>query len=166
MDIYRPLSQRKECRPYSWVDINLKKVQSNYIQWKTLVEPSICSAVLKANAYGLGAIPVGQALLAAGCRHFFVAYLDEAIAFYEGLKELGRHLRPFQTPHIIAFLSSTDPLLRKLMMSLNTTVLSLYSTRWRMLSSLTLTQNSTVKSFPLLCTLTQDCVVWGYLRKM
>lgn len=89
MDIYRPLSQRKECRPYSWVDVNLKKVQSNYTQWKALVEPSICSAVLKANAYGLGAVSIGQALLAAGCRHFFVAYLDEAIAFYEGLKELG-----------------------------------------------------------------------------
>ena len=37
-------------------------------------------AVLKADAYGLGAIPVAQALHAAGCRHVFVAHLAEALA--------------------------------------------------------------------------------------
>lgn len=39
-----------------------------------------CAAVLKANAYGLGAVPVGKALAAAGCTRFFVAHLDEGIA--------------------------------------------------------------------------------------
>ncbi len=33
--------------------------------------------VVKNNAYGLGAVPVVQALYAAGCRSFFVAYPDE-----------------------------------------------------------------------------------------
>ena len=37
-------------------------------------------AVLKADAYGLGAIPVAQTLHAAGCRHVFVAHLAEAVA--------------------------------------------------------------------------------------
>jgi alanine racemase len=36
--------------------------------------------VVKADGYGLGARPVAAALYAAGCRHFFVAYLDEALA--------------------------------------------------------------------------------------
>jgi alanine racemase len=36
--------------------------------------------VVKADAYGLGADRVGPALAAAGCRHFFVAHLDEALA--------------------------------------------------------------------------------------
>ena len=38
------------------------------------------AAVLKADAYGHGAAQVAPALLAAGCRHFFVAHLDEALA--------------------------------------------------------------------------------------
>lgn len=37
------------------------------------------AGVVKADGYGLGARPVAQALHAAGCRHFFVALLDEAI---------------------------------------------------------------------------------------
>ena len=41
--------------------------------------PADCAAVVKADAYGLGALQVGPALAAAGCRHFFVAHLDEAI---------------------------------------------------------------------------------------
>ena len=36
--------------------------------------------MVKADAYGLGARQVAAALHAAGCRHFFVAYLDEALA--------------------------------------------------------------------------------------
>lgn len=38
------------------------------------------AAVVKADAYGLGAGPVAQCLWQAGCKHFFVATLDEAIA--------------------------------------------------------------------------------------
>jgi len=38
------------------------------------------AAVVKADAYGLGASRVGPALYQAGCRHFFVALLHEAIA--------------------------------------------------------------------------------------
>lgn len=44
-----------------------------------------CAAVVKADAYGLGAERVAQALAAAGCRHFFVAHIEEGIA-------LRRHL--------------------------------------------------------------------------
>ena len=39
-----------------------------------------CAAVVKADAYGLGAAQVAPALAAAGARQFFVAHLDEAIA--------------------------------------------------------------------------------------
>jgi alanine racemase len=38
------------------------------------------AGVVKADGYGLGARPVAAALYAAGCRHFFVAHLDEALA--------------------------------------------------------------------------------------
>ncbi|WP_426956529.1 alanine racemase [Muricoccus radiodurans] len=38
------------------------------------------AGVVKADAYGLGAAPVGRALRDAGCRHFFVAHLAEGMA--------------------------------------------------------------------------------------
>ncbi len=38
------------------------------------------AGVVKADAYGLGAAQVAPALFAAGCRHFFVAHLSEALA--------------------------------------------------------------------------------------
>jgi alanine racemase len=38
------------------------------------------AAVLKADGYGLGAAPIATALHTAGCRHFFVALLAEALA--------------------------------------------------------------------------------------
>lgn len=47
-----------------------------------------CSAVVKANAYGLGAVQIVPALAAAGCRRFFVAQLEEAAAL-DGLLPKG-----------------------------------------------------------------------------
>jgi alanine racemase len=43
-------------------------------------KPVECAAVLKADAYGTGATIVGPRLAAEGCRHFFVAHIDEGIA--------------------------------------------------------------------------------------
>ena len=41
--------------------------------------PARAAAVVKANAYGLGAVPVARALLAGGCDTLFVATASEAI---------------------------------------------------------------------------------------
>lgn len=60
--------------------------------WRTLsqrVAPARCGAVVKADAYGLGAGPVVLALLDAGCREFFVALVEEGIRLREGLRCLG-----------------------------------------------------------------------------
>jgi alanine racemase len=50
--------------------------------WRALAarHPGETAAVVKADAYGLGAAKVAPALAAAGCRQFFVAHLDEALA--------------------------------------------------------------------------------------
>jgi len=50
--------------------------------WRRLaaLHPGATAAVVKADAYGLGAARVAPTLAAAGCRHFFVAHLDEALA--------------------------------------------------------------------------------------
>lgn len=51
--------------------------------WRLLAArgaPGAVAAVVKADAYGLGAAALAPALAAAGCRHFFVATPDEALA--------------------------------------------------------------------------------------
>lgn len=57
--------------------------------WKaiscSLGENTSCGAVVKANAYGLGALPVASSLYDAGCRQFFVANVPEAIALRSSL---------------------------------------------------------------------------------
>ncbi|SEB24808.1 alanine racemase [Variovorax sp. YR216] len=65
--------------------IDLAAIVSNWRLLKARVGRADCAAVVKADAYGLGAARVGPALAAAGCRHFFVAHLEEAVA-------LKRHL--------------------------------------------------------------------------
>lgn len=59
--------------------IDLSAVQANWRRVSTQT-PSPPAAVIKADAYGLGADPVGNSLYRAGCREFFLATLEEAIA--------------------------------------------------------------------------------------
>lgn len=58
--------------------IDLSAIQNNWRALARLVAPAECGAVVKADAYGLGADKVIPALVAAGCRTFLVATLDEA----------------------------------------------------------------------------------------
>ncbi|NDI87436.1 alanine racemase [Undibacterium crateris] len=60
--------------------VDLQAVQNNYRLLSQKLGKAQCGAAVKADAYGLGAIPVSGALYAAGCRHFFVAHLEEAIS--------------------------------------------------------------------------------------
>lgn len=62
------------------LSIDLDAVRAN---WRLLADraaPATCAAVVKADAYGLGAAPIARALFDAGCRTFFVAQIDEAVA--------------------------------------------------------------------------------------
>ncbi|MBT3400790.1 MAG: alanine racemase, partial [Rhodospirillaceae bacterium] len=61
--------------------IDLDAIAANYRQLRDMAAPTaICAAVVKADAYGLGAAPVGLKIEAEGCRHFFVATVDEGLA--------------------------------------------------------------------------------------
>ncbi len=60
--------------------IDLGAIASNYRLLQRRVGPAACGAVVKADAYGLGAATVAPILFAAGCRHVFVAHLEEAVA--------------------------------------------------------------------------------------
>ncbi|WP_343718511.1 alanine racemase [Inquilinus sp.] len=60
--------------------VDLAAIRENYRSLRRRLGRTICAGVLKADAYGLGADRVGPALAAEGCRHFFVAHLEEGIA--------------------------------------------------------------------------------------
>jgi len=51
-----------------------------------------CAAVVKADGYGLGAVPVVRRLLAEGCKTFFVAHVEEGIALRTALADSGAEI--------------------------------------------------------------------------
>jgi alanine racemase len=67
------------------LEIDLGAIVANWRLLAGKVAPASCAAVIKANGYGLDAVPVARALLAAGCGRFFVATLDEGIALRQAL---------------------------------------------------------------------------------
>jgi len=61
------------------LSINLSALRQNWRDLARLSAPAICSAVVKADGYGLGLEPVLRALQAEGCTTFFVAVISEAL---------------------------------------------------------------------------------------
>lgn len=73
------MSHREETHAGAILTVDLDAICGNWRMLKSRVGGD-CAAVVKADAYGLGALKVVPALYRAGCRHFFVAHLGEAIA--------------------------------------------------------------------------------------
>jgi alanine racemase len=65
--------------------VDLDAIVANWRLLAAHSTPAECSAVVKADAYGCGAIPVAKALAGAGCKTFFVATLNEARALRPAL---------------------------------------------------------------------------------
>lgn len=63
-----------------YLTIDLGALRDNYLTLCRLAPNAMTSAVVKADAYGLGADVVAPVLYDAGCRHFFVAHIDEGIS--------------------------------------------------------------------------------------
>lgn len=65
--------------------IDLDAVRANYAHLLAITgRMTHLMCVVKADAYGHGAVPVSRALSAAGARHFAVATLDEAVKLRDG----------------------------------------------------------------------------------
>ncbi|MBV1706585.1 MAG: alanine racemase [Hyphomicrobiales bacterium] len=60
--------------------IDLAAIAANWRQLAQRAGPALCAAVVKADAYGLGAGEVAPVLAKAGCGTFFVAHLGEGVA--------------------------------------------------------------------------------------
>lgn len=63
--------------PTTSLTVDLDAIVANYRLLAAKAPAAETAAVVKADAYGLGAVPVAKALAAAGCRTFFVALPDE-----------------------------------------------------------------------------------------
>lgn len=66
--------------------IDLAALAANYRLLRDRAAPAVCSAVVKADGYGLGAATVAPVFYGEGCRHFFVAHLDEALELKQALR--------------------------------------------------------------------------------
>jgi len=76
-----------------WVEVNLDAIRHNFRAVQELVgEATTVIAVVKANAYGHGAVEVSRALVSAGARFLAVTRLEEALP----LREAG-----IQTPILL-----------------------------------------------------------------
>ena len=68
--------------------VDLGAIVANWKQLRGQFTGDECGAVVKANAYGLGMVPVATALADAGCHTFFVATLEEAIELRSALADV------------------------------------------------------------------------------
>lgn len=71
--------------PNAWVEIDLDAVRLNLLAIRSRLRPHVdVIAMVKADAYGHGAVPVAKALLAAGANRLGVAFVGEAVALRNG----------------------------------------------------------------------------------
>ena len=84
-------------RAAATLTIDLDAIAENYRRLKGRLTGADCAAVVKADAYGLGAAQVAPVLAQAGARSFFVAQLDEAIA----LRKILDRVSPAPSIHVL-----------------------------------------------------------------
>ena len=65
------------------LEIDIKNFLYNYKSLAKIANNSLTGATIKANAYGLGDLKVFNILYKNGCRHFFVATINEALKIRE-----------------------------------------------------------------------------------
>jgi alanine racemase len=76
----RPRTETSDPAETGVLTVDLSALADNWRMMARLAGGAECGAVVKADAYGLGLAPAMRALLAAGCRTFFVANVVEGEA--------------------------------------------------------------------------------------
>ena len=69
------------------LEINTINILHNYKVLSKISNKSISGATIKANAYGLGDLKVFKILNSVGCKHFFVATIEEALKLRKKYKK-------------------------------------------------------------------------------
>ena len=73
VDAFRPV----------WAEVDLDAVRANVRSLRALVAPAALCAVVKADAYGHGAVPVSRAAVEAGADCLAVALVEEGVQLRE-----------------------------------------------------------------------------------
>ena len=68
----------------AWAEVDLDAIRHNTAFLSALVQPAALCAVVKADGYGHGAVPVARAALEAGASSLAVAVVEEGAALREG----------------------------------------------------------------------------------
>ena len=75
-----PIPETRAVEPLSLLEISLDSISRNYLALqKRLTRGTDCAAVVKADAYGLGAAVVSVELYKSNCRHFYAAHAAEGV---------------------------------------------------------------------------------------
>src|SRR5680860_1617567 len=76
----RPNRSRYPCpmRP-SWIEVDLDAIESNVREIGRAIQPAAVCAVVKADGYGHGAVPVAEAAIAGGATLLAVALVSEGV---------------------------------------------------------------------------------------
>lgn len=84
-----PAQREVPATRWGWVEVDLDAIRNNLRAFKSLTHPPArLMAVVKANAYGHGAVVVAKAVAAAGADAFGVATVDEGVELREaGIRE-------------------------------------------------------------------------------
>ncbi len=86
--------------PLSWLEVHLDRLRWNYLSLqKRLKRGADCAAVVKADAYGLGAVAIVPELYKSNCRHFFVANVAGGIVVRDTLGENESRIYVFNGPY-------------------------------------------------------------------
>lgn len=79
MNNYRP----------TWIEINLNYIYENYLEAQKRVDNKLVIPVIKANAYGHGAVPIMEYLFEQNIKYFAVNSLEEALELRNINKEIN-----------------------------------------------------------------------------
>ena len=83
------------------LNINLNALKANYQYLDSCSAPTCATgAAVKADAYGMGMVPVSHALYDSGCRHFFVAQGEEAATLRQSFAEKPCHIFVLEGPKV------------------------------------------------------------------
>jgi len=84
------MTDKSPTRAGAILTIDLDAIVANWRRLAAITAPARCSAVVKADAYGLGANQVAAALQDAGCADFFVVTVDEALSLRAAIGQAAR----------------------------------------------------------------------------
>ena len=76
----------------NWIEVDTNAIEQNVRMMKLLTQTRVM-AVVKANAYGHGILPVAEATLRAGAEYLGVARIEEAVQMLNGIRMRSKYLQ-------------------------------------------------------------------------